>query len=377
MDNSMISKGRMGKIAVMLFSSFGHLRWGGQKSLFYLATRLDGTRYRPVVVVPTDEELAAELRKRDIEVLVFPLTPLLGGSPFRALKTIRRLTQLIEEKQISLLHTDGPRNTLYAALAARTRSLPLVWHIRSSDKDKFDNLLIPLCDRVILVAEALRNRFSPRHWEKKFVTIHNGIDLAEFDRTPSASLREDYGISPETIIIGSFARIEAMKGQLTLIEACEALKDLVPLKLVLFGEIHDADYYRDCRETVERLNLQEHVIFGGHQEDAGPYMKGVDIVVLNSPFAEAFPRVIIEAMAAAKPVIATDVGGCREAVEDDVTGFIIPPGNRMALRDRIQKLALDPSLRNRFGRVGRQRAERLFSLEINIRKTVEVYGELI
>jgi len=97
---------------------------------------------------------------------------------------------------------------------------------------------------------------------------------------------------------------------------------------------------------------------------------------LNSS-AEAFPRVIIEAMAAAKPVIATDVGGCREAVEDGVTGFIVPPGDRDALCDRIQKLARDPSLRNRFGRAGRQRAERLFSLEINIRKTVEVYEGLI
>ncbi|MBP8980260.1 MAG: glycosyltransferase family 4 protein [Syntrophobacterales bacterium] len=360
---------------ILYFSSFGHLRWGGQKSLFHLVTHLDRQRHTPHVLVPTDEGLAQALRRRGIDVIIRPLPPLDWRHPGPILETFRFLNHLIKERNICLLHTDGPRNTFYGSLAARWRRIPTVWHIRSSEKDPLDLLLTPLCERVILVAQSLRARFLYVNNEK-FVTIYNGVDIWEFDAASPRPTRKDLGLNQTTILIGSFARLDPMKGQLGLIEACGMLSNEFDFRLFLCGDINDPLYHRCCLAAAERFGISENVIFSGFQEDVIPLLKAMDIVVLNS-HEEAFPRSVIEAMAAARPVIATDVGGTKEAVEEGITGFILPPGDRVALEDRLKKLARDPSLRTVLGRAGRKRVEALFSVESNVHKTEQLYRKIL
>jgi glycosyltransferase involved in cell wall biosynthesis len=254
-----------------------------------------------------------------------------------------------------------------------------VWHIRSSEKDRYDALLVPLCTKIILVATALRRRFTWIRNDEKFTTIHNGVDLSEFAEPASLcpNIRAEYDMDEDSILIGSFARIDAMKGQHHLIEACAKLRNYFPFKLFLYGEIYDQDYYHACLKTIEKLGLQEYVIFGNHQKDVVSIMKGMDLVVLNSPIAEAFPRSVIEAMAAAKPVIVTDVGGSAEAVEEGVSGFVVTPGDTVMLVDRMIRLGRDRELRRKFGEAARTRVETLFTVEENVRKTEQVYQELL
>jgi len=359
-------------------SSFGTLRWGGQKSLYHLVTRLDRQKYTPLVLLPTDEDFAAALREKGVAVVIRNLPPISLCNITACFSSFRYLLNLIDAHRIALIHTDGPRNTFYAGLAAILKHRSLVWHIRSSEKDHYDALLVPLCKKIILVADALRHRF--RRFGKqgrKFLTIHNGVDLDDFDRASPLSIRSEYHLDGNTLLIGSFARIDPMKGQRLLIEACEILKNHFPFKLLFYGEIYDSDYHRVCLETIEKLGLQEQVIFGGHQDDIAPVMKAMDLVVLNSAFGEAFPRSIIEAMASAKPVIATDVGGSAEAVEDDVSGFIVPPGKTSMLAEKIMILAADVRLREQFGIAGRKRVHERFTIEKNVRETERVYEELL
>jgi glycosyltransferase involved in cell wall biosynthesis len=363
---------------ILYFSSFGNLRWGGQKSLFHLVTRLDKHKYRPYVVLPTDEDFAEVLRQKEVGVVIQNLPPIKVFNPFLLLSTISFLLRLIDDYEIALIHTDGPRNTLYAGLAAKFRHRPLVWHIRSSEKDRYDALLVPLCTKIILVANALRRRFTWTRNDEKFTTIHNGVDLSEFAEPASLcpNIRAEYDMDEDTILIGSFARIDAMKGQCHLIEASTKLRNYFPFKLFLYGEISDQDYYHACLKTIEKLGLQECVIFGNHQQDVVSIMKEMDMVVLNS-LAEAFPRSIIEAMAAAKPVVVTDVGGSAEAVEEGVSGFVVTPGDTVMLVDRMIRLGRDRELRRKFGEAARTRVETLFTVEENVRKTEQVYQELL
>lgn len=363
---------------ILYLSTFGNLRWGGQKSLFHLVTRLDKDKYRPCVVLPTDEDFAEVLRKKDTEFVIYPLPPVNVLNPFQFLSTVRFLIELIDDKEIALIHTDGPRNTFYAGLAAKVKHRPLVWHIRSSEKDRYDPLLVPLCTKIILVANALRRRFSWSRNDQKFTTIYNGVDLGEFGGTVSTcnSFKAEHDVDGSVILIGSFARIEAMKGQRALIEACARLRDAFPFNLCLYGEIHDQDYYHTCLKTIEKLDLQANVFFGNHQKDIASVMNKMDIVVLNSTFAEAFPRSIIEAMAAAKPVVVSNIGGSAEAVEEGRSGFIVMPGNTEMLADRLTRLGRDRELRRKFGEAARQRVETLFTIEENVRKTEQVYKEL-
>ena len=364
---------------ILYFSSFGNLRWGGQKSLFHLVTRLDRHKYRPYVVLPTDEEFAEVLRQKDVGVVIQNLPPIKKFNLFPLLSAIRFLLRLIDDFEIALIHTDGPRNTFYAGLAAKFKHRPLVWHIRSSEKDSYDALIVPLCTKIILVANALRRRFTLTRNDKKFTTIHNGVDLSEFDEfaLQPPNIRSEYHMEANEIMIGSFARIEAMKGQRSLIEACARLKKACPFKLFLYGEILDQSYYQTCIETLQKLELQEFVVFGGHQKDVLSIMKEMDFMVLNSHFGEAFSRSVIEAMAGAKPVIVSDVGGSAEAVEEGVSGFVVTPGDTVMLADRMIRLGRDRELRRKFGEAARTRVEALFTIEKNVLKTEQVYEELL
>jgi glycosyltransferase involved in cell wall biosynthesis len=364
---------------ILYLSSFGNLRWGGQKSLYHLVTRLDSQKYQPYVLLPTDEDFAAALRKQGIGVVVHNLPAVTLLNPLVCLSSIRYLTKLIDDYRIALIHTDGPRNTFYAGLSAKLKHRPLVWHIRSSEKDRYDPLLVPLCTKIILVASALRRRFAWTKNDAKFTTIHNGVDLSEFDKPSSActNIRLLYDLDDDAVLIGSFARIEALKGQLNLIEACAKIENSFRFRLFLYGDIFDRKYYQTCIEKLQKLGLQGQVIFGNHQVDVVSIMKSMDLVVLASTFAEAFPRSIIEAMAAAKPVIVTDVGGSAEAVEEAVSGFVVTPRDVVMLADRIIRLGRDKDLRRKFGEAARMRVEARFTVEKNVRKTEQVYRELL
>ncbi|MCX5839549.1 MAG: glycosyltransferase family 4 protein [Deltaproteobacteria bacterium] len=364
--------------SILYFSSFGSLRWGGQKSLLLLVTGLDKHKYRPYVFLPTDEDFAEELRRQNIDVIIHKLQEVSFFNPFPCLASVRFLLKLIDDHEIVLMHTDGPRNTFYAGVAAKLKHRPLVWHIRSSEKDRYDALLVPLCTKIVLVANALRSRFTRTRNDEKFTTIYNGVDLKEFDGAISSrsSKRAGYRLDEATVLIGSFARIDAMKGQNHLIEACAGLRNIFPFKLFLYGEIYDQDYYHACLKTIEKLGLQEYVIFGNHQRDVVSILKEMDMVVLNS-LAEAFPRSTIEAMAAAKPVIVANVGGAAEAVEEGVSGFVVTPGDTVMLADRMIHLGRDKELRREFGKAARSRVETLFTVEENVTKTEQVYEGLL
>ena len=363
---------------ILYLSSFGNLRWGGQKSLFHLVTGLDSKKYHPIVLLPSDEDFAEVLRRRKVDVVIQELPTIGFFSSYKMILAFRNLLRIINHYDIDLIHTDGPKNTFYTGLAAKLKNLPLVWHIRSSDRDRYDALLVHLCAKIILVADALRIRFARTRNDKTFTTIYNGVNLSEVDKSASQhpDIRSKYHMVADEILIGSFARIDAMKGQKQLIEACASLRKAFRFKLVLYGEILDPSYYQACIETVRKLELQEFVVFGDHQKDVFSIMKEMDFVVLGS-FSEAFPRSVIEAMAAAKPVIVTDVGGSAEAIEEGVSGFVVIPGDTEMLADRMIRLGKDKELREKFGAAARKRVEDLFTIEKNVQKTEQIYQELL
>lgn len=365
--------------AILYFSSFGNLKWGGQKSLYHLVTRLDRKRYRPVVLLPTDEDFAEVLRQEGVEVAIFQLPAIGFANLFSCFTAVKYLFRLIAAEKIMLLHTDGPRNTLYAGLVSRLRFLPVVFHVRDSDRDRYDRLLYRCADRIVLVADALRERF---HWVRegrKFITIYNGVDLSQFpkDRVASpAPARPPFADRILSIVCAG--RIEPRKGQNDLIDACQELKERkIPFQLLLAGDVEDDRYIAACRSRASELKIADQVTFAGHIENMPAALQKADIFVLPSIFGEAFSRAIIEAMAAAKPVVATDVGGAKEAIEDCVSGYVVPPADPRALANKILSLALDEPLRRRFGAAARRRVADLFTIETNVRKTEQVYAELL
>jgi glycosyltransferase involved in cell wall biosynthesis len=366
------------RINILYLSSFGSLKWGGQKSLYYLVRNLDKTVFCPCVVLPTDEDLARKLREGNIDVIIQELPKVTFLDFLSAIKAGYALSKLIDKYKIHLIHTDGPRNTFYAGLVARLKRIPLVWHIRVSDGDRFDHLLAFIPQKIILVANSLRERFSGSAGDDKFVTIYNGVDPSKFNNDGQAiEFKKSLGIEESTLLISVFARVEPLKGQKYLIEACgRILSGLPKFHLIFMGEIIQREYQNECLQLAERWHIQDHVTFAGYRTEIGTILQATDIVVLPS-LSEAFPRAVIEGMAAGRPVIATDVGGTSEAVEDGISGFVVAPGDSMALAEEILLLAGDRELRMTIGMAARRRVEALFSIEKNVRKTEQVYRELL
>jgi len=365
-------------IKILYFSSFANFRYGGQRSLYHLVCNLDPAAFRPHVVVPAEGELAERLRARGVAVSPVDLPKVAPGSAAACLRTLRRVRTLIREGGFRIVHTDGPRNTLYGGVAAALAGIPLVWHIRSSDRDPYDRMLCGLCARLVLVADALRDRFDFAAARGKFVTIHNGVDLDEF-RTqglplPPAGLERRNG----DLVMGCAGRVEPMKGQALLVEALGRLGEgcRVP-RLLLCGEITDEGYRRHCEEIARRCGVADRVQFLGHRPDIAEVLSAADLVVLPSLSGEAFPRAVIEAMALGKPVVATDVGGTREAIDEGVTGYVVPPDDARALAERIERLLGDDAARAAMGEAARRRAEEHFSAEKNARATENLYRDML
>jgi len=364
---------------ILHLSSYGRNGWGGQESLFYLVSNLNREVFRPCVIVPTTiGGLASRLTSHNIEVRIVKLPKVMDFHFLGKIKAFRQIFRLIDELKIDLIHSDGPRNTFYGGLAARLKNIPLVWHVRASNPDRYDRLLYKISSKIIIVANALRSRFAWDGKYNKIITIHNGVDLSEFQpQRPGKSIRKKYGVNDENLLISATARIEQFKGQKYLIEACGHIKDKIrDFRLLLAGESVDPSYVKECQNKAKAVGIEDRVIFTGHVNNVSQILNETDIFVLPSLF-EAFPRSVIEAMGTGTPVIVTDVGGCIEAVEDKVSGFVVPAQNAKALADKILLLASNRDLRLNVANEARKRAVRLFGIHENVNQTERLYREIL
>lgn len=362
---------------ILYFSSFEHLRWGGQKSLFHLVISLDSKKYRPIVCVPSAGSMAEELTMKGIEVIILNLPKLTISNARGVVRALREIMRAVDRYHIDLLHTDAPRNTFYAGMAARIKNLPLIWHVRVSSRDIYDPLLYLLAKKIILVAGSLRKRFTWARWSKKFETIHNGVDLEKENGAETTLSGEGMRVPRrDTILLAAFGRIEPLKGQKYLIETCSELRGgMTDIQLLLVGDMDDAAYLKECEETAQRLGMRNHVRIVSYLDDARKLIKETDIIV-SASLSEAFPRTILEAMAAGKPVVVTNVGGCSEAVEDGVTGFVVPAAQPAAMAEKLRVLTADQELRLQMGNRARIRAESMFSLAAHVCKTEMLYESI-
>jgi glycosyltransferase involved in cell wall biosynthesis len=252
--------------------------------------------------------------------------------------------------------------------------IPLIWHIRVNEREWFlDRILSLFSTRLILVAHAIRTRFARFKNNKKVIVVHNGIDLEEFDTlSDTPSMREELNISRDIVLLGCIGRIEEQKGQEYLVSAMKHIEDA---KLILVGS-EEERYLHRIKALCTKFRIFNRVVFIPYRDDIPSLLKALDILVLPS-FTEGFSRIILEAMAAKKPVVATNVGGNAEAVVEGETGYIVPAGNSFALAARINDLVSDKKKRKKMGQAGRKRVESEFTIQVNVERIQEVYEELL
>ncbi len=285
--------------------------------------------------------------------------------------------------QYHLIHTFNSRalsNGLHA-----TKGLPIkviayrgiVGNLSFLDPMSWQRYLNPRIDRIICVADAIRRWFLEmqpaflRMPATRPVTIHKGHKLEWYTETP-ADLHA-IGIPVDAFTIACTAAYRPRKGVEYLIAALELMPADIPAHLVLIGQMDAAKLTR----LIERSPARERIHRTGYLSNAPAWSAAADVFCLPSIKREGLPRAVIEAMAYAVPPVVTDSGGSPELIVEGESGFIVPTKDPASLARRFETLYRDPALRARMGAAARDRIATDFRTEDTVRKTVDLYKELI
>ena len=314
---------------VLLLANFADVVGGGEESLLGLAACLDRRRLRVLATAPGEGEVADRLRALDVPTAIVPLPRVRPWTLPGALAALLRMRALFVRERVTLVHAHGSRGALYAGLASRGLGVPLVWHVRVADRDpKLDPLLARLAAAIVANSRAAAARVGRlREGAAKLTVVPNGVDLARFaPGPPDRALRGRLGLAPDMPVVGYFGRLEHGKGVDVLIDAGARLLGKFPPTAFLF--VGDGPQREALVARAAAAGLP--ACFAGHRGDVPALLRLCAVAVLPSR-QEAFGRVLIEAMAAGVPVVASDVGGIPEVCVDGVTALLVPPEDPDAL----------------------------------------------
>jgi glycosyltransferase involved in cell wall biosynthesis len=203
--------------------------------------------------------------------------------------------------------------------------------------------------------------------------IYNGVDLSRYDeQEPCCTLPEEYGFEPGSKLVGVVARLEPEKGHPTMLEAWPAVLRAVPDAYLLF--IGEGSRREALEAQARELRIAHRVVFTGRRDDVPAVTAALDVAVLPS-YREAQGLSILEAMALSRPVVASNVGGIPEMIEDGVSGVLVPPHDAEALATAVSRLLLDHPYADTLGRAGHDLVHDRFCIELMVSAIQSIYDE--
>lgn len=311
-------------------------------------------------------------------------------SIYNDLMALFELIWLIKREKYDIVHTHNSKAGFIGRLAARICGISIVVHtihgfaFHEFEKPPRQALFIFLerlaarfADKLITVSEPLKDWGLRLGIGKKgqYTTIYDGIEINRFILNINiGKKRQEFGIKSADFVVGVVSKLWEGKGHKCILKAASSVITKVPnVKFMFVGE----GYLREELEALtQQLGLNDYIIFTGFRTDIPEITAIFDIAVLAS-FFEGLGRVLLEAMALSKPVIATKVGGIVDVVTDGKTGSLVPPNNSVALAQAIIRLLKDESLRRRMGEAGRAKIDAKFSAQTMVDKIQTVYEEQI
>ena len=343
-------------------------------------------------------DLAAEqVRSADVSVLAWPTAPgqqllaaaqALGARPVplphpRSPDFGPSIARHLEAHPADVFHAhvgtgredfDGVRVARAAGVPAVVQTQHYPW-LMGSRKHlvPFFHAVEPV-DHLITVSEAQRETYLRIGVEpQRMTTVANGI-RARGPGPGRQAAREALGLDPEQLVVMTVGRLNVMKGHVHLLDAVPGLLGRFPdLAVVVAGRGH---LQEQLQAQADALGVSGAVRLLGQRRDARMLLDAADVFVLPSKH-EGMPLVLLEAMDAGLPVVATRVIGSAEVVVEGETGLLVRPKDPTALEHALAQLLADPALRARFGTAGRQRFEACFTAGRMARETVEVYERVL
>lgn len=346
---------------ILLISHTANLH-GGERSLVDLSLGLQRRKVPFIVMCPAEGVLPELLRANGIKVQIFFL-PRPQRNIIQLLKffilwiiVVWRLRNWMRQNTIDIVY-NNTIDGLYGPFAAKLNQCPCVWHVREVKPQNkhirflFVLLLKNFATQVVFNSNATMQAYQLRpypHWQ----VIYNGLDLTRCHMNLSEK-RDNFLL----LFVG---QIEKHKRADRFLEIVVRTKKSYPnLKGLIVG---DGEELEEMKQLSQRIHVQNDVEFTGYLHDVNRVYQQSDVFILTSD-TEPFGRVIIEAMAHALPVVAANVGGVSEVVDENITGFLVEKDDIDAYVEKIRQLIADPKLCREMGLAGRKRVESFFSLD--------------
>jgi glycosyltransferase involved in cell wall biosynthesis len=384
----------------VLFFNHTSAQGGAEIALLNLVRHLDTGKITPIVLFASDGPIVNKIRPA-AETHVLPLSrsvvdarkDSLGlasllriRAVFSAISYVWILARFIRQHDIDVLHTNTLKAHLLGAFAARLSRRPVVFHLR----DRIDNdYLPPLVVRLyrwlfrsfpnLVVANSsatlqslhLRSQRASKPTTRSTV-VHDGTDCPLQHNLARPSI--------DVTRVALIGRICPWKGQHIFLRAAALVGRQFPsIRFIIVGSalFGEDGYERQMHQLSNDLGINDLVTFTGFRNDVPAIISGMDLIVHASTIGEPFGQVIIEAMSAAKPVVATNGGGVPEIVEDGKTGLLVPMGDVPAMAQAISRIIAHPILASQMGARGRDRVRQCFTIQQTARKVESIYAQVL
>jgi glycosyltransferase involved in cell wall biosynthesis len=328
---------------------------GGQNQVLLTVTGLRAAGHRAMLVAHPDGELIRRAREGLDLVGLAPRTEMDVSAGWRLSRVVRR-------ERPEVVHAHDPHAVAMAGLAismdARSPRPALIASRRvdfNLKSNSFSRWKYRQVDLFVCASEAIRRLLVADGIESaRAITVHEGIDLGHVDAAPPVDAHAEFWLPHGAPVVGNIAALVPHKGQ----------RDLVDAAAIVVREV--------LERQIRHLHLEKHVLLAGFRPDALSLLKAFDVFVMSS-VQEGLGTSLLDAMACAKPVVATTVGGIPEVVVDGETGMLVEARQPRQLASAIVRLLKSPAARREMGEAGRARVQARFTVERMVAETMDVY----
>jgi glycosyltransferase involved in cell wall biosynthesis len=352
---------------------------GGENFVLYLAKGLQNKNHN-VIIAPLLGYKLAEIAKKDFEVIEVKYES--HGKEFGLAK---HLANQLRGRHIDIIHTNSNTDRTIGALTARKLNCGSVAQIHSClsirhnlthwvrNKYWIDHFITDSASSTKILVE------NDKIAKEKVSTIHIGIpsDTISVSADQRIKMRKELNVSDDEILIGAISRLVPFKGHSVLLKAfSQALSKTQNLKLVLIG---DGELKESLVAEANELGIGNRVIFAGYQTELNGFMSAFDVFVHPSiDFGgESFPIAVLLSLCAGLPVIASDVADIKHQVMNNQNGFLVEPGNVDLLKNKIETLAANSLIREKFSKKSLSHFQNNFSVEFMVGKIEDIYKTII
>jgi glycosyltransferase involved in cell wall biosynthesis len=361
---------------------------GVQKSMVDLISKLDKEKYQVTVICQSEGELTEVLSKRQIPfILVSSLKREINF--FYDFKALIDLIKIFRENKFDIIHTHSSKPGFLGRIAGKIAKVECLVHtvqgfafhefsrklsvfvftLLERIVGKFSNKIIIVNDQDFQYAS--KKRIAPF---SRLTKISNGIDLNGYEiKVDVVKKRRELNINAQHHIVGFVGRLWEQKAPHDFISAIPIV--LEKISNVVFLIIGDGHLRSSLETLVQKLLIQDHIQFLGWRNDVPEILKILDVFVQTSLW-EGLSLSILEAMAAGKPIIATNIKGNNELVVNGITGYLVPPNNPEMVAYHIIRLLQDNKLAEDMGKLGRKRVEEKFDIKLHVEQIKNIYHQI-